>query len=145
MLLGRKYTRVYSQMTGRRQTLPKATCVRTAISFQQQQGRPVNQTAQHNLFSCVGGCCRCTCKPSAGNLSRIHDPFVKFSGSLCEFLSQDGSLGHGVGGGAMGGAVALHVRSRNLTDARDRTSVDDASRYGPDCELVFLLMKREPH
>ena len=92
--------------------------------FQEQQGRSVNQIAQHNLFSWVGGWCRCTCKPNAGSLSRIHDLSVKFSSILCEFLSQDGSLGHGVGGANMGSAVALHVRSRNLTDARDRTSVE---------------------
>ena len=44
----------------------------------------------------------------------------------------------------MGGAVASHVRSPNLTDARDRTSVERRSRYGPDCELFFLLMNGEP-
>ena len=112
--------------------------------YQQQQGRSVNQTAQHNLFSWMGGCCRCTCKPSARNLSRIHDLFVKFSSSLCEFLSQDGSLGHGVGGAAVGGAVALHVRSRIIQMRVTAQARNDASRYGPDCELFFLLMKREP-
>ena len=37
---------------------------------QQQQGRPVNLIAQHNFFARMEGWCRCTRKPSAGNLSR---------------------------------------------------------------------------
>ena len=124
MLLGRKCTPGL-QSNDTSTTDAAAGHLRTnGHLFQEQQGRPVNLIAQHNLFSCVGGCCRRTSKPSAGNLSRIHDLSVKFSSSLCESLSQDGSLGHGVGGPAIGGAVASHVRSRNLTDARDRTSVE---------------------
>ena len=79
--------------------------------FHHKQGRLVNLIAQHNFFSREGGWCRRTCKPSAGNLSRIHNPLVKFSNSL----SQNGvdDLGRTV----VGSNVALHVAGAGIDQA----------------------------
>ena len=46
--------------------------------------------------------------------------------------------------GAGGAAVALHVRSRNSAVRLTAQAWNDASNYGPYCELLFFLMKREP-
>ena len=45
------------------------------------------------------------------------------SSEQSEFFLQDGSSGTCAGGAAVAGTVALSVRPRNPTDARDRTSV----------------------
>ena len=44
----------------------------------------------------------------------------------------------------MGGTVAPHVRSRNSAVRVTAQAWNDASNCGPDCELLFFLMKREP-
>ena len=80
ILFGRKCTRAHIQTKGQRSTELQA-----APSPGPPPPTKAQQAPQPNLFSWVGGWCRLPCKPSAGNLSRIHDLFVKHSSSLFSF------------------------------------------------------------
>ena len=111
---------VYRQISAL-STLSQATKVPTASSTLALDVRVTSQsTAQ--LFSSVGGWCRRTRKPSAGNLSRMHHLFARFPNSFSSNDVDD------FGRVLVRSNLALHVRSRNLTDARDKTERCDQAR-----------------
>ena len=58
-------------------------------------------------------------------------------------IVQDGSFRKGAGGAPVGGIVALQVRSRNSAVRVTAQAWNDASNYGPYCELFFFETKRE--
>ena len=87
--------------------------------------------------------CRSSALPSVPHmLASVVKSFFKSSSSLRELFSRDGSLGERSAGGAdMGGTVAPHMCVPEIPQVRVTAQAwNDASKYGPYCELFFLLI-----